>query len=768
MTGAIGIAGIFAQRMNLAPRLLILMVCSAWSTITSAQLDVRVVEADGTTPVPYAHIQYRALKEAMTKLVVSGAEGRCSIPVSAEQLSSGVAMSVSFVGYATLHDTLRSSAPVVFTLKRDAAALREFVVTGQYAPGTVDGAVQKLRVIDGQRIQRMAAQNLGDALRDQLNLRLAQDNVLGSSVSMQGLGGENVKVLVDGVPVTGRQNGNVDLSQIDLTGIDRIELVEGPLSVNYGTNALAGTINLITKKSGQAPSTARASVYTEHIGRLNATVGVTQRWGRGEAVITGGRNLFLGWDPRQRGLPALRAQVADTSRFQQWKPREQFFARANYRWTSDRWSFGWKGEGLHDRIIDRGRPRAPYNESAFDAKYLTTRLDNALFAEGRFTKGRRLNALAAYNRYARTRNTWLRDLTTLGEELSQADGAQDTTRFTLTNVRASFSSAPDSVRLHYELGIDLNHETGSGDRIDGERTIGDYAAFISAEWRPIDEITLRPGVRYAHNTLYSAPLIPSLNARWRLGERFNLRASYAEGFRAPSLKELHLYFVDVNHDITGNPELKAERSRSASAGLSYRHTKDRMVYTSELNGFFNSVRDLITIAQREGSSFTYANIGRLRTAGGSMGAVWDNGHWMVSVGAAITLRADDLEGGGLGEWKSTPELRGSITRQWMRHGWSASLFWKHQGQQPGYSVGLDGSVRRGSIEAFQLADATITKQLWAKRLALSAGCKDLFDVRNLNATLSSGVHDAGTGNVPMTTGRTFFLRFELELKRKEA
>ncbi len=730
-----------------------------------AQLQVQVVEAESGTPVPYAHVQYRVLSEAPLKLAVSGPDGRCALPISVEQARMGVAIAVSFVGYAPAADTLRGVSSIMFKLKRDATRLHEVVVTGQYAPSSVEGAVQKLRVIDSQRLQRMAAQHLGDALRDQLNLRLAQDNVLGSSVSMQGLGGENVKVLIDGVPVTGRQNGNVDLSQIDLTGIERIELVEGPLSVNYGTNALAGTINLITRKSGQAPATLRASAYAEHIGRLNTTISGTRRWGRSEVVLAGGRNLFLGWDPAGSTLPSLRAQVADTNRFQQWKPREQFFARANYRWTTDRWSLGWKGEGLHDRIIDRGRPRAPYFESAFDAAYLTTRLDNALFAEGRLGLGRRLNALAAHNRYTRTRNTWLRDLTTLGEELSQASGAQDTTRFTLTNVRAAFSSARDSARLHYEAGIDLNLETGSGDRIDGRQGIGDHAVFASAEWRPMESLTLRPGARLAYNTRYRAPLIPSLNARWRITERFTLRAAYAEGFRAPSLKELHLYFVDVNHDITGNPDLKAERSRSLSSGISYRHAKERVVYTSELNAFRNEVRDLITLAQRQGASFTYANIGRLRTMGGSLGAGWDNGHWMVSVGAALTLRADDL-GGGTDGWQSTPELRGSITRQWMRQGWSASLFWKHQGAQPGYNVGLDGAVRRGSIDAFHLADATLTKQLLGKRLAVSAGCKDLFDVRNLNATLSSGVHDSGSGAVPMTTGRTFFVRVELELKRK--
>lgn len=731
-----------------------------------AQLPIVVVEAGSGQPVPYAHVQHGFMGQVLGHVQVSGPDGRATLPLSGEEAARGVVVRVTFVGFQAWQDTLHDLRELRCALRRDPLQLGEVVVTAQYAPGSAEGAVHKLRVIDGQRLQRMAAQHLGDALRDQLNLRLAQDNVLGASVSMQGLGGENVKVLIDGVPVTGRQNGNVDLSQIDLTGIERIELVEGPLSVNYGTNALAGTINLITRRTGGAAASVRATAYAEHIGRLNTTAGFSRRLGRHEVVANGGRNLFLGWDPRRNGLPPLAAQVADTTRFLQWKPREQFIGRLSYRWRGERWSLGWKTEGLHDRIIDRGRPRAPYFESAIDAAYVTTRLDHALFAEGRVGDHGRINALAAHNRYARIRNTWLRDLTTLGEQLSMAEGAQDTTRFALTNARAAYSHAPESAALRWEAGFDANDEAGSGDRIDGRQRITDLAAFASAEWRPQERLTLRPGLRAAWNSRYAAPLIPSLNARWRLTDRFTLRASYAEGFRAPSLKELHLFFVDVNHDITGNPALRPERSRSAQGGLSYRHAKEKVVYTSELNGFFNDVRDLIALAQRQGASFTYANIGRMRTTGGSIGAGWDNGHWQVSVGAAFTLRQDDLGGGTLSAWAATPEARGSITRQWMRRGWSASLIWKHQGEQPAYSIDLDGTVRRGSISAFHLADATLTKQLWAGRLALSAGCKDLFDVRNLSATLSSGVHDTGAGTVAMTTGRTYFLRAELELKRK--
>ncbi|MBK7944011.1 MAG: TonB-dependent receptor [Flavobacteriales bacterium] len=228
------------------------------------------------------------------------------MPINADLVGSGVILHVSFVGYVPWVDTLFATTPVRCALKPEVTRLEPFVVTGQYAPGSVEGAVQKLRVIDAQRIRRMAANNLGDALRNQLNIRLSQDNLLGSSLSMQGLGGENVKVLIDGVPVTGRQNGNVDLSQLDLTGIERIELVEGPLSVSYGTNALAGTINLITKKSGVAPSTLRASVYTEHIGRLNATLGGSQRWGRNNLLLLAGATSSPVGIRNRRVFPACR------------------------------------------------------------------------------------------------------------------------------------------------------------------------------------------------------------------------------------------------------------------------------------------------------------------------------------------------------------------------------------------------------------------------------------------------------------------------------
>ncbi|MBX2972254.1 MAG: TonB-dependent receptor [Flavobacteriales bacterium] len=751
---------------SLLQRILLLLLPACFTIPALAQLPVVVTDADDR-PVPYAHIAWGLGNAPVAGgMVVMDAGGRGVLPVEQAMAVNGIVVRVSFVGFTTINDTIQWGPEVRFKLVPASFGLPEFVVTGQYAPASPDKAVHRVRVLDATQLQRMAATNLGDALRNELNIRLSQDNMLGTSLTMQGLGGQNVKLLVDGVPVIGRQDGDIDLAQIDLNGVERVEIVEGPLSVNYGTNALAGTINLITRRGGGRPATLKASAYAEHIGRLNTSITGTRRWGRNEVLLTAGRNFFAGWDPRQTGFVDLAPALADTSRFQQWKPREQYTGRLSYRRTGERWDIGYKAEGMHDVITNRGRPRVPYYETAFDERYTTIRIDNAITAERRFAPGLKANALVAHNRYTRLSNLWYRDLTTLSEQLVDDPSEQDTSGFTLTNVRATFVQAKDSARVSFEAGMDLNLETGSGARIgDGREEIGDYAAFASAEYRPVRSLTLRPGLRYAYNTRYGAPVVPSFNLRWQMSDGFTLRASYASGFRAPSLKELYMLFVDVNHDIVGNSDLDAERSHNFSSALAYRHAKDKGVYTSEISLFHNTVNDLIMLAQVDGTRYSYVNIGEYRTLGGSVGAGWDNGHWVISCGAAVTGRHDDLAAATNSPYLFNSELRASLTKQWLRKGWSGSVFWKWQDRLPNYVVLSDGTVGRSFISAFHMADASLTKRIWGSRIGITGGCKNLFNVTNLSGAVSGGAHGGGGASIPMSTGRLAFLRIELDLKK---
>ncbi len=125
--------------------------------------------------------------------------------------------------------------------------LNQIVITGQLFEKKLNDVVHDITVFDSSFISTTNANTLEEILSYKPSLKIIQDNVLGSGLSMQGLSGENVKILLDGIPIVGRLDGIIDLNQINLNNIDRIEIIEGPLSVEYGTDALAGTVNLISK-----------------------------------------------------------------------------------------------------------------------------------------------------------------------------------------------------------------------------------------------------------------------------------------------------------------------------------------------------------------------------------------------------------------------------------------------------------------------------------------------------------------------------------------
>ncbi|MBL7964337.1 MAG: TonB-dependent receptor [Flavobacteriales bacterium] len=754
-----------AQDVSFLRTVLLILLVPIHSQI-DAQLLIRVVEAGRNTPLAGAHVLIQPLEGEQGQVLVAGADGMVAVSLPEPVITGGLVVRASCVGLIPLQDTIRQPVEHTLALTRSVVALDELVVTGQYAPGSAQQAVQRVHVLDAQQIEHMAANHLGDVLRNELNMRLAQENVLGASVSMQGLGGENVKVLIDGVPVIGRSDGKIDLSQIDLTAIERVEVIQGPMSVNYGSNALAGTINLITRRSGGQGDRLKALVYAEHIGRLNTTVTASRGWARGDLVLSGGRNAFMGWDPAQPGWFDASPNVADSSRYQQWKPREQYFGRINLRHAVQGWTLGYKGEVMDDRLIARGRPRSPYYETALDEVFRTLRLDNGLFAERRWSHGIGFQGHLAYGLFDRVRTTTFKDLTTLEEVPVSTQGASDTTRFSLLNARATLNNAGPQRVLGWEGGMEVNHEEGRGERMGpATQAITDAALFGSLEYRPVERLVIRPGMRVAYNSSFSAPLVPALNVRWSVAGQHTLRFSYAQGFRAPSLKELHLYFVDVNHDITGNPDLVPERSHNLTASWQWRQAEARGIWRIDLDGFLNEIRDQINLAEVAGLSYTYVNIGQVRTAGGALNGGWRDQRWDLSAGGGVTGWQDgDMQDAGTSmTWM--PEVRASATVQ-LPARLTFAAFYKYTGDLVRYAVNAEGLLTRGTIASFHLLDANIARRIWMERLDVAVGCKDILNTGDLATTMSGGAHTGGAGQMPMTTGRTWFLRLQLDLVKR--
>lgn len=732
--------------------------------LVTGQTLVSVLDAESGLGLPRAHVRFSALDGTHLQTVLTNSKGEAVVPADSGQQKWVV--EVSYVGFQTHQDTIEQGSSVQVTLLPKLAELGEFVVTAQYGPSTTNDAVHAIRVITAEKIEQMAAVSLEDVLSNELNVRLSQDNVLGSRLSMQGLSGQNVKIMIDGVPIVGRQDGNLDLSQINLQNIERIEIIEGPLSVNFGTDAIAGTINLITRKKQREKWSTKASYYTESIGTYNLQGAANIQLNRFQLGFTAGRNFFDGWNPGDMQGVKPPERIADSSRVQSWKPREQHFGSVQLNWSSKTIDVGYQLRYFDETITNRGAPRAPYQESAFDDRYATTRLDHGLNFSGQIGPRFRLNGVAGFNRYERRKNSWITNLTNLEETRSEAEGSQDTAQFDLWMSRSSVAFSPDSSWIKLELGYDFQTETSSGKRIKGQdQQISDYALFTTAELRPFKNLSLRPGLRAAYNSSYDAPIVPSFNLKYQQNQ-WTFRTSYARGFRAPGLKELHFLFIDVNHNIQGNEALKAETSNNFSLNIQRRYLFGKSLIRLEGGAFYNDIKNLISLAQVDETLFSYVNIGQYSTRGGKLQTTWNYPGWKIQAGASYTGQYNAIsEEEAVDDYSWYPEGSIALYKKLKPIKTQLAFFYKYQGRLPGFGFDSEGKVVETYVDAYQMADVTLTRRFWKSRLGLAIGAKNILNVQNVNAGMNGGTHSSSASSVPISTGRLYFLKLDVKWMR---
>lgn len=724
--------------------------------ISANAQEIRIVDKDLN---PVSMVQVYDLKYDPPISLISNSEGI----ISAQQINPGDLLVLRSIGFVT--DTvIFQKGMTQIQINKANYDLGEVVITAQYRPTESSRAVHSIRTIGADEIEQRAAINLSDVLKNELNFSVSQDNILGTGLSMQGISGENVKIMIDGVPVIGRLDGNIDVSQLNLNQIERIEIVEGPLAVNYGSNALAGTINLITKAPKTNELGAGANVYTESIGHYNATAFVSMGWEKQSISLSGGRNYFDGWNPGDDVLFHQRSLIADDSRFQQWKPREQLFADAKYNLRFKNGYTELAGSWFDEEIINRGVPRGAYKESAIDDRYNTNRANISGKVQFAISKKWNSHHILAYSRYERIKSTFVTDLTGVSSELSSNASLQDTSAFSAILGRGSFIGAlTDHVGL--QLGYEVEVETAEGKKIvDETGSIENYALFATSEWKPSERFTLRPGIRWAYNSRYDAPLIPSINLMYQLPSSLMLRASYAQGFRAPGLKELSFLFVDVNHNIQGNPDLRAEASHNFSASLTANKDESRKIGWT-VSGFYNKIHNLITFAETTTALYTYVNIGEQETLGGRANADLSIKNLTLGAGFAYTGVSSQI-GKSLGkdDFLYTPEATVNVGYAFEKADFQINAIYKFNGKRNFFRADADGGITQEYIESYQNLDVTLAKKFFKNTVGLELGAKNIFDVQQLLATANGGVHSGG-GNISVGTGRSYFVRLSIAINK---
>ncbi len=643
------------------------------------------------------------------------------------------------------------------TLFRD---LKEVVVTGQLTEKSTEDAVHKVRVISGKELNSGLFTDLGQVLDKELNIKLSQDNVLGSSISIQGMSGQNVKILIDEIPVIGRLNGNIDLSQISLNNIERIEIIEGPLSTLYGTDALAGTINIITNKN---PSFKKIfNTYYETVGRYNFDFMLSNNQNHKTINYEFARNYFNGWSENQKFKIIPTEELADENRFKQWKPKEQFINKIQYNLQRKNLKIYNYVESFCEKITNLGLPRGPYSENAFDEYYHTYRTNIGSNID-LINDQRRIKILLAYNSYVREKETFYKDLTTLSSILVQDPSSQDTSSFNLMLAKVIMSTGYNN-NLEYQIGIEAQSETARGDRISNTSQVkSDYALFSTMEYNLNNIITLRPSARFIYNTKYKAPFIPAFNMLINLNQ-YKFRLGLAQGYRAPSLKELYMEFIDINHNIVGNGDLLAEESSNYHINNSYTYANSNVVLKTEVNLFYNAITNKIdlTNSTTNDNQYSYFNVEEYKTKGLSTNFRILIEDAEVNLGLAHTGRYNKLSNSeNITKFNFSTDYSlstvinfGSKTK--------LNMFYKNVGRLPSFWMDEDNIVE-SYTDAYSLLDLSVNRRI-SESFILSMGGRNLLNIKNIKRTNDLGeVHSSSNNNVPIGYGRTFFMSLKFKL-----
>ncbi|MDL5047984.1 TonB-dependent receptor [Oscillatoria amoena NRMC-F 0135] len=647
--------------------------------------------------------------------------------------------------------------------------LDEVVVTGQYEPQSAHKSVYQVRVIPTEKLQARGAVRIQDVLNTELNIRFNQDMALGgSNLTMQGLSGQNVKVLIDGVPMVGRQgtSNEININQINVNSIERIEIIEGPMSVVYGADALAGVINIITKKSVDNQIDLTVKLHEETIGKEygigagvhNQVLGLGYSRNHLRFRADFNHNYFGGWQGNASG------------RDKQWHPKDQLMMSGLAGYERGKSNVYYRLDYLFEDIYNPGEFQGG---EALDQRYYTNRMMHQVQGVHTFSTKFQGNAALSFTDYQRQTQSTVVNESTGESYLAIGDGLQDVTDFDGLTLRSTFQYKwNDKVSL--QPGIDLNYEAGSGGRIkEGTQRISDYALFASLEWKAHPSVQIRPGVRMIYNSVYAAPpVVPSVNAKINIGLRHDLRLAYGRGFRAPSLRELYFDFFDASHSIEGNTDLEAELSHAISGSWAFRIAQEEaLAFTTTLGGFYNTIENMIGYGQKPGNSLvtTYLNIERYKTTGFTLNATWKYQAFELAGGFGYTGRYNQLSESyeDVTEFVWSPEITASATYRFVKAGLDLFLNYKFTGKTPFYEIINDNGnqvARLAEQDAWSWADLSAVKQL-GKHLSLTAGVRNLFDITSVNSTaMASGAHTGG-GTRPIGYGRSYFFSINYSLTK---
>ncbi|MFP3593860.1 TonB-dependent receptor plug domain-containing protein [Chryseobacterium sp. SIMBA_038] len=677
--------------------------------------------------------------------------------------------------------------------------IEEVVITGQYMQQSINKSIYKVEVIDAEQIKNMAVTTAAEVLNQNLNILIEPSSGSGdSNASIMGLSGAYTKVLIDNIPVVNdRGMGNqVDLSKINVNNIERIEIVKGAMGVEYGNNAVAGVINIITKKNYSKKFNATLSLQEETIGKdydwfkkgngrhvqsLNLGYKLSENW-----TITAdiNHNDFQGYKGKYNGYKYF-TEGNDGNRGYEWLPKDQVTANAAIRYAKNNTTFYYKVNYLNEEVnfynqLVEDLPLGEGNRTYIskDKDYFTNRWIHQFNIQTKLGSRINYNGDFSYQTQERKSQDYIYDVPNR-QEISRADKSTYFDSKVLYS-RGMFSNFLDSDKINFQVGYELDRTSGFANNSvfagntnleNVNRAIFNYANFVSAEWKVNNWFSLRPGVRLALSDKFDSQYNYSLTTRFNTTANSDLRVVFGSSNRFPTYEELYTYVVDNNHDIRGNENLKPETGYSLGVFWDYKtSTANSWNFNFSASGMYLDVKDRIdeVIISNSPLRYTYLNIDKYRSLlfGGGITAKKDQ--LSLNAGVSVMGISQVLNAGEIvspNDYNFYTEANLSANYTLAQTKTLFALYYKYTGVRKQYVQEVSPNLAAapkfilGEVGDFNTMNFTVTQPFFNDHLELSLGIKNIFDVSTVrNSVISGSAHNAAANDQNLFYGRSYFAR----------
>ena len=632
-------------------------------------------------------------------------------------------------GYKTKTCPIKSNCrdTVVISLSPVIVEMNELVITAtRYATNIKESPVLT-QIISSKELSNAGSTQLTTALSNTMPGLDFYNEGSGMTFNMQGIGSKYTLFLIDGERMAGENHDNIDYERLNTSNVDKIEIVKGASSMLYGSNAIGGVINLITKtpqKPFEMNIYGRCSKYSE----LESGANIGFRKNKFSS--------FTGFSAKSSDGYDLTPKTPDLYTLEPYRTYN-----ASQKFTFDatsKLSFILKGSYYsRERFDVSAVPTHPlyndYNGSITTHYKVNEHLDlTATYHSDRYD---------SYNILERLDN----------QRKSIYYDLQQTGRITGKYFQESRHLILSQTLI---AGIELFNDKIFSERIeDSTHEMNNYNFFILDDVKINQHFSISGGVRYDEYSSVANSFSPKISAMYSSG-RFNYRATYSYGFRVPGLKEKYYDFDLGFISVKGNKSLRPEYSKYASLSAEYRYKRN----DASVNFYFNKIDDMIHDVLIAGTtnSYTYINLNKVNVGG--MDVLLNyylSNNWSLNGGYSFTYAYDMTNKEELSGVNKNSGVAG-IEYSWQHGNYSGALSFSGKVYSKKTFDNYNDatySYFRDCYPAYSLWRTTLVQNFYNNAITLNVGINNIFN------------YSRATDLINTDPGRRFFCMLNLSIDK---